>query len=167
MQAFPYENLAATTTIPLPAKTPKIVERCFQMNLDRRDDRLREWLDQLPNPWPFPEPERFAAIDGRRLATPPQWRAGKVGPDLALGSLVAIHIIEAMRDDLIRRSEMPLACHACRVAIGRKQSTLRQRIQVRRADVFLDTLCAEVRPAKVIAENQDDVGLCFGVKRRA
>ena len=329
MQAFPYENLAATTTIPLSAKTPKIVERCFQMNLDRRDDRLREWLDQLPNPWPFPEPERFAAIDGRRLATPPQWRAGngawgcyrshllilekcllegidsyvvfeddagfgsefteqlqqyvaelpddwglaylggqhlyagkhppqkvservyrpfnvnrthafmvrgrlamktlyrhlnwnewhvkhhlrraireieeerlrlvaidegtssgavglqmilrtvdvragnrvtieiKVGPDLALGSLVAIHIIEAMRDDLIRRSEMPLACHACRVAIGRKQSTLRQRIQVRRADVFSDTLCAEVRPAKVIAENQDDVGLCFGVKRRA
>ena len=46
------------------------------MNLDRRGDRLREWLDQLPNPWPFPEPERFAAIDGRRLATPPQWRAG-------------------------------------------------------------------------------------------
>ncbi|MGB7323991.1 MAG: hypothetical protein WBD31_03910, partial [Rubripirellula sp.] len=26
--------------------------------------------------WPFPEPERFAAIDGRRVATPPQWRAG-------------------------------------------------------------------------------------------
>jgi hypothetical protein len=46
------------------------------MNLDGRDDRLREWLDQLPNPWPFPDPERFAAIDGRRLATPPQWRAG-------------------------------------------------------------------------------------------
>ena len=54
----------------------KIVERCFLINLDRRDDRLREWMQQLPQPWPFPDPERFAAIDGRRLATPPQWRAG-------------------------------------------------------------------------------------------
>ncbi len=27
-------------------------------------------------PWPFPDVERFAAIDGRRLATPEQWRAG-------------------------------------------------------------------------------------------
>ena len=44
--------------------------------MDRRDDRLRQWLGQLPRPWPFPEPERFPAIDGRRLATPPQWRAG-------------------------------------------------------------------------------------------
>ena len=46
------------------------------MNLDRRDDRLREWMRQLPDPWLFHEPERFAAIDGRRVATPPQWRAG-------------------------------------------------------------------------------------------
>jgi hypothetical protein len=53
-----------------------IVERCFLMNLDRREDRLKEWLQQLPDPWPFPQPERFAAIDGRRCATPPQWKAG-------------------------------------------------------------------------------------------
>jgi hypothetical protein len=56
--------------------TKKIVDRCFLINLDRRDDRLKDWMRQLPQPWPFPEPERFAAIDGRRLATPPQWRAG-------------------------------------------------------------------------------------------
>ena len=76
MQAFPYENLTATATISIQAKTSKIVERCFRMNLDRRDERMLEWLDQLPDPWPFPEPERFAAIDGQRLATPPQWRVG-------------------------------------------------------------------------------------------
>ena len=46
------------------------------VNLDRRNDRLKEWLKQLPDSWPFPQPERFAAIDGRRVATPPQWRAG-------------------------------------------------------------------------------------------
>ena len=52
------------------------VERCFLINLDRRDDRLRQWMGQLPRPWPLPQPERFAAIDGKRVATPPQWRAG-------------------------------------------------------------------------------------------
>jgi hypothetical protein len=46
------------------------------MNLDRRGDRLRDWMKQLPQPWPFPQPERFAAVDGRHIATPPQWRAG-------------------------------------------------------------------------------------------
>jgi hypothetical protein len=56
--------------------TSKIVERCFLMNFNRREDRLKEWLQQLPDPWPFPQPERFAAIDGRRCATPPQWKAG-------------------------------------------------------------------------------------------
>ncbi|TWU39311.1 sulfotransferase [Novipirellula artificiosorum] len=55
---------------------PAIVDRCFLINLDRREDRLREWMRQLPQPWPFPKPERFAAIDGRRVPTPPQWRAG-------------------------------------------------------------------------------------------
>ncbi|MFN9418581.1 MAG: glycosyltransferase family 25 protein [Pirellula sp.] len=76
MEAFPHENLTAKTSIPILQKTQHIVERCFLINLDRREDRLTEWLAQLPQPWPFPEPERFAAIDGRRLATPPQWRAG-------------------------------------------------------------------------------------------
>jgi GR25 family glycosyltransferase involved in LPS biosynthesis len=37
---------------------------------------LHEWMQQLPQPWPFPDVERFAAIDGRRLSTPEQWRAG-------------------------------------------------------------------------------------------
>ena len=76
MQAFPYENLTAKANIPILQKTQHIVESCFLINLDRRKDRLTEWLAQLPQPWPFPAPERFAAIDGQRLATPPQWRAG-------------------------------------------------------------------------------------------
>lgn len=33
-------------------------------------------MQQLPDPWPFPQPERFAAINGRKLPTPAQWRAG-------------------------------------------------------------------------------------------
>jgi hypothetical protein len=54
-----------------------IVDRCFLINLDRRADRLQEWLTQLPEHWPFPIPERFAALDGRRIATPPQWKNGQ------------------------------------------------------------------------------------------
>lgn len=54
-----------------------IVDRCFLINLDRRKDRLTDWMQQLPADWPFPVPERFAAIDGRRCATPPQWRSGQ------------------------------------------------------------------------------------------
>ena len=65
MQAFPYENLPTTATIPLQPSIAKVVDRCFLINLDGREDRLREWLDQLPNPWPFSEPERFAAINRR------------------------------------------------------------------------------------------------------
>jgi GR25 family glycosyltransferase involved in LPS biosynthesis len=53
-----------------------IVERCFLINLERRDDRLKEWTYQVPASWPFPDVERFVAIDGRKLTTPPQWRAG-------------------------------------------------------------------------------------------
>jgi hypothetical protein len=65
MEAFPHENLTAKTSIPILQKTQHIVERCFLINLDRREDRLTEWLAQLPQPWPFPEPERFAAIDSQ------------------------------------------------------------------------------------------------------
>src|SRR6056297_4246436 len=75
------DSSASIPTVHPSQKTEKIVsdlpvERCFLVNLDRRGDRLREWRAQLPGPWPLPQPERFAAIDGKHVATPPQWRAG-------------------------------------------------------------------------------------------
>jgi hypothetical protein len=30
-------------------KSTDVVERCFVINLERRDDRLRQWLGQLPH----------------------------------------------------------------------------------------------------------------------
>lgn len=51
-------------------------ERCFLINLDRRNDRLLEWHAQRPDPWPFPEVERYPAIDGKKIPTPPQWKNG-------------------------------------------------------------------------------------------
>ncbi len=75
-------NVSSQTVHPSPTKTiqiptKKIVERCFLMNLDRRDDRLHEWMQQLPQPCAIPDVERFAAIDGRKACdAPEQWRAG-------------------------------------------------------------------------------------------
>ena len=53
-----------------------VVERCFLMNLQERSDRLHDWLDALPEPWPLPKPERFIAVDGRRVSAPNHWMAG-------------------------------------------------------------------------------------------
>ena len=69
------EHSSQMTTMISTATATKIVERCFLMNLDRREDRLEVWMRQLADPWPFPQPERFNAIDGRRI-TPAQWSAG-------------------------------------------------------------------------------------------
>lgn len=54
-----------------------VVERCFLINLDRRPDRLKTWIEQRPDPWPFPEVERFAAVDGQKCVTPSHWKAGR------------------------------------------------------------------------------------------
>ncbi len=64
------------TMEPIKTTLKQTVDRCFLINLDRREDRLKEWFEKLPNPWPFPKLERFAAIDGKRLPTPPQWKCG-------------------------------------------------------------------------------------------
>lgn len=56
--------------------SPSIVDRTFLINLDRRKDRLEEWFKQLPDPWPFPPPERVSALDGKLVPTPPQWKGG-------------------------------------------------------------------------------------------
>lgn len=54
-----------------------IPQRCFLINLDRRQDRYKEWLEQRPEPWPFAEVERYRAIDGKLVPTPTQWRNGQ------------------------------------------------------------------------------------------
>jgi len=51
-------------------------ERCYVVNLDRRPDRLKSFLSQVPADWPFVKIERFAAIDGRKCPRPTHWRAG-------------------------------------------------------------------------------------------
>ncbi len=71
---FPDGAPSPTKTIQMPTK--KIVERCFLMNLDRRDDRLHERMQQLPPALAISRCRAISAIDGRRLATPEQWRAG-------------------------------------------------------------------------------------------
>ncbi len=50
--------------------------RCFVVNLARRPDRLDAFRAGLPSPWPIPDVERVAAIDGALIPIPSDWRAG-------------------------------------------------------------------------------------------
>ncbi|WP_391540396.1 glycosyltransferase family 25 protein [Rubripirellula lacrimiformis] len=50
------------------------VERCFVINLDRRPDRMQQFLDGLPKSWPLPQVERISAFDGQGVnVLPPLW----------------------------------------------------------------------------------------------
>lgn len=51
-------------------------EKTYLINMDRRVDRLNEFNETLPDPWPFPEVERYRAVDGSKVPTPPQWKNG-------------------------------------------------------------------------------------------
>lgn len=51
-------------------------DRVLVLNLDRRPDRWEVFCDRLPNPWPWPVPERVSAIDGLKLRVPTKWRSG-------------------------------------------------------------------------------------------
>ena len=48
-------------------------ERVYCINLARRAERWQEFTSGLPDDWPFPQPERFEAIDGERCPPPAWW----------------------------------------------------------------------------------------------
>lgn len=47
------------------------------VNLDRRPDRWAEFEARIPDDWPFIRPERYSAIDARKIATPDWWSQGR------------------------------------------------------------------------------------------
>lgn len=51
-------------------------ERVYCVTLDRRPDRWEEFERDLPDPWPFPEVRRYAAIDGKLCKHPTWWHQG-------------------------------------------------------------------------------------------
>jgi hypothetical protein len=51
-------------------------ERCYVVSLDRRPDRYERFVSGLPSDWPFPQPERFRAVDGTVVPHPGWWRQG-------------------------------------------------------------------------------------------
>lgn len=50
--------------------------RVFVVNLNRREDRLNKFLAQIPDDWPFAEPQKVSAIDGKHVKPPDWWRQG-------------------------------------------------------------------------------------------
>lgn len=55
------------------------VEKAYVINLDGRQDRLKMFWDGLGkvgSDWPFPMPERWRGVNGRKVPLPYGWRAG-------------------------------------------------------------------------------------------
>ncbi|MGE4136406.1 MAG: glycosyltransferase family 25 protein [Pirellulales bacterium] len=51
-------------------------ERAYVVTLARRPDRYQRFVDELPADWPFPQPEKFTAVDGQQVKPPRWWRQG-------------------------------------------------------------------------------------------
>lgn len=63
-------------TMAEPQALDTFFEKVFCVNLDRREDRWEEFIQRLPDDWPFQMPERFAAIDGKKVPAPKWWKQG-------------------------------------------------------------------------------------------
>ena len=51
-------------------------DRVVCINLDRRPDNWKEFLNGIPADFPFGDVERFSAIDGKKCPHPEWWRGG-------------------------------------------------------------------------------------------
>lgn len=58
------------------SKVNNAFERVAVINLSRRLERWRLFLQRLPSDWPFPPPLRFPAVDGQRQEMPAFWQVG-------------------------------------------------------------------------------------------
>lgn len=52
-------------------------QRVYVINMDRRPDRWKQFVEALPEEWPFPPPMRWRATDWRRVAAPSGWTSGE------------------------------------------------------------------------------------------
>ena len=57
----------------------KYFDKVYCINLKRRPDRWKQFLDGVPSDWPFAEIERWDAVDGAKVSPPAWWRQGKGG----------------------------------------------------------------------------------------
>src|SRR4051812_13066811 len=54
----------------------EMFQKTLVVNLDRHAGRWSAFQARLPADWPFPAPERFSAVDGKKCPVPPWWRQG-------------------------------------------------------------------------------------------
>ena len=104
------------------------------INLERRPDRWRTFLQRLPSDWPFMRPERMPAVDGSRLEPPPwfarpdshanhppkKWHSARHGPWGCMRSHMRIweetlstgkNNVLVLEDDAMFR--LAFSAHAC------------------------------------------------------
>jgi hypothetical protein len=53
-----------------------LFERVYVLNLESRPDRWQAFRSRLLPDWPFAEPKRVQAVDGRLVPPPAWWRSG-------------------------------------------------------------------------------------------
>lgn len=54
----------------------EIFEKVYVINLERRQERVKEFFDRLPTDWPFKRPVRYEALDGGIVSPPDWWNGG-------------------------------------------------------------------------------------------
>ena len=51
-------------------------EEVYVINMPRRTDRWEQFLQRLPEDWPFKKPIRYEALDGGVVSPPTWWNGG-------------------------------------------------------------------------------------------
>lgn len=88
-------------------------DRVVLVNLDRRPERLERALAALRDAsWPFREPQRFAAVDGRARALPTAWRPtgpGAFGCMMSHRAVLGAAIADGIQSMLVLEDDLCLA----------------------------------------------------------
>jgi hypothetical protein len=97
----------------VPPAPRDLFDRVVLINLGRRPERLERALRAMHDAdWPFREPERFEAVDGRAQARPSAWRQagpGAVGCMMSHRAVLGAAIADGVRSLLVLEDDLCLA----------------------------------------------------------
>ncbi len=59
----------------MPHRFANLFEKVWVLSMERSADRLQQFFQELPQPWPFRQPEVYRAVDGQNVPPPPSFPA--------------------------------------------------------------------------------------------